>query len=387
MTLSSTLRIALARFFRNPISSSGSGRAITIQHWSLPRRGTSRATVFWFVLVFLAMHVVLAAVSSDPRVRDPEYGRRASQLRARIAENPGRPLVLVLGSSRPAMGLRPSEWEATRPADPAHPDPLIFNMALIGSGPMMELMALRRIYADGFRPSLVLLEYWPPFLHHDQEWKEDNRVALDRLMDEDRQVVRDYFPDPRHVEADMNWRQRNPIWGYRERLLVQILSRWVPPEKRTDWTWDDLDGWGWKPGIDLEAMVDEYRTTAHTRCSEIYSKQFAAYQISSHAKRAFSETVALAREHGAEVGFVYLPESSEFRRLYPARVERMGRVFLDKMSRELNVPVMNCRDWVDDGFVVDGFHLSRAGAAAFTKKFGPAVAAKFPNLRTTPVQP
>ena len=33
-----------------------------------------------------------------PQLGDPEYGRRVINLRARVAENPGRPLVLVVGS-------------------------------------------------------------------------------------------------------------------------------------------------------------------------------------------------------------------------------------------------------------------------------------------------
>ena len=56
--------------------------------------------------------------------RDPEYGRRANRLRARVAEHPGRPLVLVVGSSRTAMGVCPSAWEDARPGSPH--DPLLW---------------------------------------------------------------------------------------------------------------------------------------------------------------------------------------------------------------------------------------------------------------------
>jgi len=386
MTLIGTLRIAMAHLVRTPVPAVGE-RANSSGRIALLRRGSARVTLFWFVVALVALNIAAVVVSSDSRVRDPEYGRRVTQLRKRIAENPGRPLVLMLGSSRPAMGLRPGEWEAVRPADPSRPDPLIFNMALLGSGPVMELMALRRIYADGFRPALVLFEYWPPFLHQEGEWRETSRVAIDRLLPDDRKVVRDYFPEPQRIEREMNSRIRNPIWGYRERMIVQVLSRWVPPAKRTDWTWDDIDEWGWKPGLDLEPGLTELRAAAHTRCSKIYSPQFSTYQVSPIAERAFRESVALAREHGAEVGFVYFPESSEFRRLYPARVESLASAQFDRLSRELNVPLMNCREWLDDELIVDGFHPSRVGAAVFTRKFGPAVAATFPTLRNPPVKP
>ena len=51
------------------------------------------------------------------------------------------------------------------------------------------------------------------------------------------------------------------------------------------------------------------------------------------------------------------------------------------ISRELAVPVINAREWMDDGLFVDGFHLSRIGAGEFTRKLGPAVAAAFPGFR------
>jgi hypothetical protein len=36
---------------------------------------------------------------------------------------------------------------------------------------------------------------------------------------------------------------------------------------------------------------------------------------------------------------------------------------------------------MDDRYLADGHHLSRAGAAAFTPRLGPAVAAAFPDLK------
>jgi hypothetical protein len=94
--------------------------------------------------------------------------------------------------------------------------------------------------------------------------------------------------------------------------------------------------------------------------------------------------VAVARAHGAVVGFTYLPESSEFRSWYPPAAERAAREHLATLSRELGVPVIDARTWMDDGVFVDGFHLSRIGASLFTRKLGPAVAEAFPELRGQP---
>src|SRR5262249_15783281 len=83
-------------------------------------------------------------------LRDPEYGRRADHLRQRLAENPGRPLVVVLGSSRIGAGVSPAEWEAMRPGTAT--DPLFFNMAEVGGGPFIPLLTLPPAYADRLSP-------------------------------------------------------------------------------------------------------------------------------------------------------------------------------------------------------------------------------------------
>lgn len=361
----------------------------TIQFWRNLWRDTSptlgsggrcrsaRRSLVWFLLAALLLHAgaILVLDELRPGARDPEYARRVRQLRARLAENPRRPLVLVIGSSRSAMGICPAEWEAVRPNSPNNRDPVIFNMSLLGGGPVMELLTLRRIYTDGVRPELVLLEYWPPYLHWEGGWAEPGRIAPDRLYPVDRPIVREYFPDPARTERLMRTYRWNPFFAARNRLLVQLAPKWLPNTKRLDWTWDTVDSWGWKPGFDYPPGLTEQRTQLLGTCRETYRPLFTGFQLSRDADRAIRQAVAEARAHGSRVGFVYLPEASEFRSWYPPRVEQMVQDHLAALSRELAVPVLDARLWMDDGWFVDGFHLSRIGARVFTRKFGPAVAA------------
>src|SRR5262249_4895699 len=143
-------------------------------------RRSARRTIAWFVATVIVLNAVVLVATDAlwPRLRDPEYGRRADRLKARIAENPGRPLILALGSSRVGAGVKPTEWEAVRPGRPD--DPLLFNMAEVGSGPLIQLLTLHRVYAEGVRPEIVLIEYWPPFMAYD-EWPEWPRVDWERL--------------------------------------------------------------------------------------------------------------------------------------------------------------------------------------------------------------
>jgi len=342
-------------------------------------RRSARLTLACFLFGTLALNVGALVLLDEVGIRDPEYSRRVRHYKARLAENSGRPVVMVVGSSRAAMGVCPAAWEAARPQAPGRADPLLFNMSLLGSGPLMELMVARRAYADGLRPNVILFEYWPPFLYSEGGWFEPARVIQDRLLDADRDVVQRYFPNPDRVDQAMRHYRMNPVFESRERLLVQLLPNWLPSSRRTDGGWVGVDSWGWLPGMDVPPGLTERRAAAMAVCRDIYRPLFANYRISPLADRALREAVAVAREHGSAVGFVYMPEASEFRSWYTPEVERQAREHLNAISRDLAVPVIDARRWIEDGMFVDGFHLSRVGAATFTRKLGPAVVAAFPE--------
>jgi hypothetical protein len=111
-----------------------------------------------------------------------------------------------------------------------------------------------------------------------------------------------------------------------------------------------------------------------------FRDRFDGYTIHPLSDRALREAVGVARAHGSLVGLVYLPESSEFQNWYPAGVEKAAREYLLRVSRELGLPVIDARNWVDDRYLADGFHLSRTGAGVFTKQLGAALATTFPEI-------
>lgn len=348
-------------------------------------RRRARPVIVWFAVAFVGLNAV-ALLAMDvifPQLRDPEYGRRVERLKDRLAEHPNRPLVLVVGSSRAAMGVRPDVWEATRP-NGTPPDPLLFNLSIVGSGPLIELLALQRAYADGIRPAAVILEYWPPFLREDGPYFEPYRIDDSRLFRSDRGFVRTFCKEPDRVERRMLTARLNPLSDNRHRWLAQALPSWLPWTRRLDVGWQGIDEWGWLPGLDDEPAKTDMRAARLAHCEGIYREQFAGYTVHPLADRGLRETVALARSHGAKVGFVYLPEASEFRGWYPPAVEQTARDHLAALCRELGTPVIDGRLWLADEYLVDGFHLSRAGAAEFMKRFGPAVAELFPDLERRP---
>ncbi len=92
-----------------------------------------------------------------PAVRDPDFNEIAQIIRVRLAEAPGRPLAVALGSSRTQMALA-----AARLNDSRNPDgPLLINAAVAGGGPMMHSIVLRRLLRLGQRPQMVFVEVMP----------------------------------------------------------------------------------------------------------------------------------------------------------------------------------------------------------------------------------
>ena len=341
------------------------------------RPARPRIVLGWVGAAALLLNVA-ALVALDapwPNLRDPEYGMRVARLRARVAENPNRPLVLVLGSSRTCMGVKPAAWEAVRPGTPG--DPLLFNFGTVGAGPIQQLIALRRAYADGVRPAVVLLEYWPPVLRQDGAFAEQHRVGQ-RLRFDDAPVVRDYFRDPERVERSMVTARANPIFANRERWLALASPKYLAMNQHANVPWRELDRWGWLPGMDVRSDDAATRRVFLDHYRPDYQRQFAGHAIHPDSDRALRAAVAFARTHSARVGFFYLPESPEFQSWYPPGVERAAREHFAGIVRELSVPVIDARNWVAEDQLADGHHLSRSGAGAFTARFGRAVSAAFP---------
>src|SRR5580698_7029507 len=71
------------------------------------RRRHFRAYLLWTLACIAIMQIVLGTAIDIgmPSIRDPEYAHREAVLLERLAENRGKPIVMVLGSSRVLNGL------------------------------------------------------------------------------------------------------------------------------------------------------------------------------------------------------------------------------------------------------------------------------------------
>lgn len=318
-------------------------------------------------LVVLTHALWALALDFGPRrLRDPEYGKHLNA--ARRWEATGRPTALVLGSSRVAYGIRPAE------ALPSDPVPV--NLALVGSGPVMQLMALRRALADGLKPRAVVAEYWPAFLRQDGPYREEARIDRSRLFPVDRQLVRDYFHAPETTLDKMAWDRVFSVSRHRKAALNQIAARWLPLGQRTDGMWGGIDETGWLVGH--ESVEPGPLAAAQQATRNYYVPLFQGYHVGADADRALGEIGETCRAAGLPLYLLVLPEAKFFTALMPPDVRCLAARHLEATSQRLDAPVIDARDWVPDGATPDGFHLLTGGAAVVSRRLGADLGARLP---------
>jgi hypothetical protein len=331
-----------------------------------------KTAVLWGVLVFVLAQTLLAIVASSthPEIRDPEYGYRLTALRAQAAAAPDRPLLLILGSSRTLSGICP-------PALPPWPtdagaEPRVFNFSLLGAGPVRELMTLRRLLADGRRPDWLLVEVWPPYLPQQGYWLDEQHIMGKDLRWVDLPVVSRYFSDRRKALGKLAAEGLVPITGLRSNLLAHYAAALLSPDQRwREKVVDDLrdvEPTGWHPWLD-HGTAEEFR--ARVEGVKLQTKPcLDKFFVSDTADRALRELLEECRRNHTKAALILMPEHSELRSWYTPAVHEQVNAYLSRLSNDYQAPVIDTRDWVDDGGFHDLTHMAPPAAAPFTLRLG-----------------
>jgi hypothetical protein len=329
---------------------------------SIRARYGSRAALAWGLAAFTVFQLTLAVLveGRHPEFRDPEYGHKLARLRAHVATEPGRPLLIVLGSSRAALGFRPDALPADMPA--------VFNLALAGAGPVTELLCLYRLLDEGLRPAGVIVEVMPPLLHQEKPWAEAGRIPVERLSRRDVVRLQRHAPHPGQLRRAWLTARLTPWFSHRFGLLSCYAPRWLAWDVRQD-RWRQLDRAGWMPYPRTAVSAEEVRRAANYARLE-YAPCFQRFHITANADRALRELLVVCRRKGIGVWLLTMPESSAFRGWYPPSASPAVTVYLKGLSQEYGAEWIDARSWMTDEDFVDGHHLLASGATAFTKRFG-----------------
>jgi hypothetical protein len=323
----------------------------------LRRRG--RAAVGWCVALFLtlvAAHSV--ALDRHPELYDVEYAARLDLLRARMAEDPDRPLLLVVGSSRTVMGFAPEQLPPLRTADGA--EVLPFNFGHFGAGPLMNLMLMSRLLADGIRPRWMVLELMPSHVAH-----EGLPLITQISAARDLPVL---HPHARWYRLYGDYLLRR-LWAA-PKVTAELLRPIAP----------DLCPvpWGKAPPLlplgGCTFLKDEMPAAERARLTEVarvYLKgALQTFQISTQSDGAIRALLGRFRAEGVQTVLLLTPEGTTLQSWYaPGAHDRFIR-YCAALGREYGVPIVDARAWLTEKELYDGHHPLKCGAATFTRRLG-----------------
>ena len=327
-----------------------------------------RRALLWTLAFFVGSQLALSLVLERryPEMIDPEFGIRLHKLRARMAENPGHPLVLILGSSRTGMGIRPDALPAL-PSGSEKP-PVVFNYSLVGASHLTQLMVLNRLRDRGIQPDKVLIEVWQPNL----SFCEEEQIRRDRgLLACDLVLASRQFGQPWPIYGQYLKTHLVPAFLHRHQIQDQWLPfnlSWKGPSPDEN-VWSNLDGTGWLP-----YPVNHRRTSDYPSFEKKQRERFTPFlhkfQPCKETERVLVELLGVCQRRKIAVVLVLMPEASDFRGYYSTDSLTDFRAYLAKLSRDHAVPCIDARTWVADEDFVDGFHLVAEGASRFTERFG-----------------
>jgi len=351
--------------------SADTGHGVTEPQNRATRQHRARSTVLLgFAAVVLAQGALALAVETiRPHWRDPEFFHRQQNLLKMAAwdarHGTRKPVVVVLGSSRPEMGLSPDHvCEGF-----GENAPLVFNCSQSGCQPVGQRINLARLLDAGMVPDFVLIEVFPPGLAHEEPL--DYEIPISRIGVRDLARMSPYLGE--HVRTYGRWlAARAASWhALRIDLLAHAgLAGWTKPEVREEFLWTDMKANGWGPFYPA-SWPTEVRERRLAIVREVCGKVLSNFWVNPHVAQAHRDLLDECRSRGIRSALFLMPESPAFRAIYPPVARAMIRDYLTKLSAEFGTPVFDGTAWIDDeAAFMDGHHLLGPAAEAFSTRLG-----------------
>lgn len=315
-------------------------------------------------MVLLQLGLSLA-LELRPQIRYPEYGFKLARLRERLRESSGRPLVLLMGSSRTEVGLRAEKFDLAA----GEQGPLIFNFALAGAGPIQHLMLLEDLLKEGICPDRLAIEVHPLFLNQIcGALREEARIDVHRLGPTDLTVLAQYSEAPSQLRQQW-WKWRLvPAHAFRHQLLDCCCSTLCAGPKQYG-GFSHLGPLGWLPFPVRATNKDEHeKMLEHARWEYKDFKAFD-FQVTEEPDRAMRTLLSLCRDRAIGVTFYIMPEGSEFQVVYPAEARPRVNAYLAKLRREYEFDLYDATGWMSDASFADSHHLLPEAAEQFSQRF------------------
>src|SRR5262245_20053260 len=324
------------------------------------KRRRAKCKVLLVVPLFFAVQAALGVQleRARPEQLDGAFGLRLDLLRRQRAVQGEKPLVLMLGGSRTMTGFRP---------DLLRDEPyLAFNFGREGSGPVKNLIYLRRLLDAGVRPDLLVLDLTVATMaqHRETPW-ESRWVDGALFQNAERETVEMYH--------DLRWRvwgqwlaaRLAPSWHGNHALLACLSLKRLSGQQRRDHE-HGLDPWGYRPVF--PELTPQQREELTRLALSQYGFLPGEDRLWPGARQAVTDLLQLCKAEHIPVMLVVMPEGSQFRALYSTSMQGEFESFLTGLGRETKAPILDARRWIDDEGFFDQHHLSPSGAEQFTRR-------------------
>ncbi|HEV3385616.1 MAG TPA: hypothetical protein VG097_12435 [Gemmata sp.] len=322
------------------------------------------------MIVYLILHIALAATCEFSRyLRDPLYADKEIKLSRLERSLPtGSQMVLFLGTSRIGNGIDAGQAQAKLTEGLGRPVGA-FNWGTPGAGPACNLVHLRRILSDGHRPSHLLLEIFPPGLATipgEAVTYEDRFLEGMNLEWSELDSIGEYGLPAERLREQRQSVLISPWYSLRFRIMGRLRPTMLPYHLRYDWSrGPDINGWS---PIVAENVSDEQREAGVKRTKEEFGYILEHATLNEGAVRAFREMLSIARKERIQVAVIRMPDGTNLRKLHPQSMNARFDRLLNELVAEYGCRVYDTREWMSDDAFMDGTHLLRRGAEAYTRR-------------------
>jgi hypothetical protein len=327
------------------------------------RRG-ARKDWAWFAAAFVLLQVLFVAAIEKrrPEVYDPEYGVRLRLLKRQQRDHPGQPLLVSLGSSRLGCGLIP---EQLPPLPGGAQDKTVpFNFTHLAGGPTWNRLSLDRLLRADIRPSWLVVEFLPLALCGEGPGLLSNSASADLPVLMRYAGVR---------AGGIYLRSRlNPFYNFRQGVLRKCAPEWV-----TSVATSDTIALGPLGGDHGWFHHEEDKLTESERARRLdFTKRgdygrLQDWQVNPRSDQAMRETLQQCRDLRIPTALVYMPVSQTYQSWISAKTRGKMQDYLEELRATFGVRLIDAHAWIsDDALYTDGHHLTQAGAAEFTARFG-----------------
>lgn len=320
--------------------------------------------MLWFLFWYVAIQIATMLLMDRWHRIGPYYEQlKWPELERLVAEDPKRPLVVMIGSSRTTWNFQASALDGMPDSD-GRPM-LVYNFGIPSTGPCYQLFCLRDMLAKGIRPRMLLLEFLPPLLCQARRGvvSEDGLLELESLSFHRMLQWMPYLPRPKKMLNLWLEARIAPVYYCHNSLVAEAVSLFTGERLPNH---APLDNRGCHlPLPVVDPLVHESFLEA---ARAAYRPALMNFRLGKSQYRAIHELLSLCRREKIPATLVLMPEDSHFRSWYAPETTTAVRNLAAELKQTYGVGFIDAQCWLPDYYFEDGHHTLLAGALTFTRR-------------------